>query len=305
VQTALRAFAVHSSAIPHDHKYNLENSCLVGVDLSRPKNTKHIGSSSENTKTVGSDSKLDLQNVRLSQAILLHVNFSNVDLTNAELVGVTAGDWHNSSWSSSPFRHHLHEKDSSGKNYANPYERRKYVSNFSWAVLQNANLQGAGFEGADFSHAKLQNAILLDTNISRANFEGVADLDRKQISQACVGKSSEPLLEEVKPILPDHLKNVDIPRCATADRGRKLAAEHCSGCHSERQDNDSKNRNKGPSYRQMVRKQTPTREYVKGYLTETKSHDSKLSNFSWQQLGDFVRYFEIVAQKSDAGDPGR
>jgi hypothetical protein len=279
-QIALRLFAVHLSRIKPDHPYNLEGSCLVGVDLSRREPT---------------GDKLSLRGVRLSQAKLLKVDFSNVDFTNAELMGVEAGDWHNDTWSNSPFRDHLHDKDDI-KNYIHKVERRNDVANFSRTSFVNAKLQGAGFEGADFSNAQFRDADLTDANISRANFQGVHDLTEKQLTTACIGRSSDKYHSDnyysdmPLPILPRGLESSasKLQLCPTAERGREIAIEKCDTCHLV---NGIAPGGQPPSYQQIVWGGTSTREQISEKLAKLPQH-IKLER---GDLGDLVRYFQEAA----------
>jgi uncharacterized protein YjbI with pentapeptide repeats len=153
-------------------RLNLEGSCLVGLDL------------------------LDewgvikgLAKARLSGAKMLRIDFGRVDLQNAQLMGIDAGDYLNPGWTAEIGRR-LHKGDDGdpriGTDDGN--ERRRFVSHFIDANLQGADFTGAGLQGADFSGATLKDAIFDRAVISRASFKGAQQLTAKQFELACVGR---------------------------------------------------------------------------------------------------------------------
>jgi uncharacterized protein YjbI with pentapeptide repeats len=153
-------------------RYNIEHSCLDGVDLQieRPNWGRHRG----------------LVNVRASGSRLLHVGFTRAELQGAELMGIDAGDWRNPNWRDEKHRYHLHDLDGNGNPKWSAL-RRKYVAHFDDANLTGARFDGAGLEGADFSGAVLKDVVFSGANISRANFRGAQHLAAEQLMKACVG----------------------------------------------------------------------------------------------------------------------
>lgn len=154
-------------------RLNLEGTCLVGVDL------------------------LDewgvikgLEKVRLSGSKMLRVDFGKVVLSNAQLIGIEAGDYLNPGWTKEIGRRlHKGADGDARKGTEDGDERRRFVAHFIDAILDGANFSDAGLQGADFSGAVLKGAIFERAKISRASFKGAQDLTAKQLEAACVGHS--------------------------------------------------------------------------------------------------------------------
>jgi len=103
-------------------------------------------------------------------------------------------------------------------------ERRRYVTHFIEANLEEADFSGAGLQGADFSGAILKDAIFDQAVISRTSFKGAQKLTAKQLETACVGgpdmSEDEVKLEQpyFSPALREEIQNHatlkgKIPKC--------------------------------------------------------------------------------------------
>jgi uncharacterized protein YjbI with pentapeptide repeats len=120
---------------------------------------------------------------------MLRIDFGRVDLSNAQLMGIDAGDYLNPGWTDE-IGQRLHKGDDGDPRIGtdNGDERRRFVSHFIDANLQGADFTGAGLQGADFSGATLKDAIFDRAVISRASFKGAQQLTAKQLESACVGR---------------------------------------------------------------------------------------------------------------------
>ena len=176
-----------------DMKYNIEHACLSGSDLRVEKNEwgRYRG----------------LANIRASGSEMLRIDFTRIELQNAEFLGISAGDWRNPGWAQEPHRYGLQDLDAQG----NPMwraQRRMYVAHFIDANLTGAQFDGAGLEGADFSGAKLADVSFKGANISRASFPGAQDLRPEQLLSACAGNLGDPQSRQRdKPVVEEPLRN--------------------------------------------------------------------------------------------------
>ncbi len=188
MQAAFRVFAERDvSKDTPGRVFNLEGSCLVGVDLW--------------TDFSNWGNLKGLSNVRLAGSKVLRADLSRAELIGTDFRGIDAGDWLNEGWFDQVERTgiNLHDMQDGENKYK--YLRRKYITHFIDATLKRANFEGAGLEGADFSGADLTGAILKGANISRANFRG-ATITPEQLIAACVGKKSEPANQKAaQPVL--------------------------------------------------------------------------------------------------------
>jgi uncharacterized protein YjbI with pentapeptide repeats len=181
VQVALRILAERRDRASSE-KLNLEYSCLVGIDL-RPQ--------------IQSSSRISgLSGTRMSGSRMLRVDFTDVDLIGAQLMGIESGDWRNPGWTEDIGRKLADTSDGS--------LRRRFVAHFSGANLTDADFTGAGLEGADFQNAVMTGAKFDGANLSRANFRHAKGLDVEKLLKACVGSpdraqsrmTDQPLLSE-------------------------------------------------------------------------------------------------------------
>jgi len=138
---------------------------------------------------------------------MLRIDFTRIELQNAEFLGISAGDWRNPGWAQEPHRYGLQDLDAQG----NPMwraQRRMYVAHFIDANLTGAQFDGAGLEGADFSGAKLADVSFKGANISRASFPGAQDLRPEQLLSACAGNLGDPQSRQRdKPVVEEPLRN--------------------------------------------------------------------------------------------------
>jgi uncharacterized protein YjbI with pentapeptide repeats len=168
-------------------RFNLEYSCLVGIDFT---------GNSHSARLKG------LSGVRLARSKLLHADLSALVLIGTDFRGINAGDWHNEDWANDVGRKNINLHEMEGNDLRYKYLRRRYVTHFISANLTDANFEGAGLEGADFSRATLTNVIFSGANISRVNFSDAA-VTPKQLLTACVGNAGQPENENAaaQPIL--------------------------------------------------------------------------------------------------------
>jgi uncharacterized protein YjbI with pentapeptide repeats len=174
VQVAMRLLQERDTKADLDQgKYNIEYSCLSGVDLlvERPLWGRYRG----------------LANIRASGSKLVRADLTRAELQETEFMGIDAGDWRNPGWEAESHRYDLHHLDSTGQPEWKAL-RRKYTTLFVEANLTHAKFHGAGLEGADFSGAVLTGAEFDGANISRTNFRGVTGLLPGQLKNACVEK---------------------------------------------------------------------------------------------------------------------
>lgn len=153
---------------------NIERGCFAGLDLRDQKGIVK-----------------GLTNARMSQAKMLRVDLTKVEMPDAELMGIEAGDFLNPNWSESiGYTLHQGSKGDDRKGINDGDVRRKFVAHFIEADLTNVNFSGAGLQGADFSGAKLSGAQFHGAKISRANFNGAKGLKLDQFMDACVGQDA-------------------------------------------------------------------------------------------------------------------
>jgi uncharacterized protein YjbI with pentapeptide repeats len=124
-------------------KFNLANSCLVGIDLYRG---------------------YGLFEAFMPTAILRRANLQESNMTSAVLSGITAGDRHNPKWNDEVRQEFLKRESNDNDDL---YKR--FVANFRSVNLTGAHLENAGLEGADLRGAILTGATMVDANISRAD----------------------------------------------------------------------------------------------------------------------------------------
>lgn len=175
-RTILRAMRIigerKRSDDPTEKKLNLERRCYVGLDL-----RDEWGVVKGLTKA------------RLSDSKMLRIDFGRVELLDAQLMGIDAGDFLNPDWTVEIGRS-LHTGDEgdprTGSNDGSL--RRKFVAHFIEANLTNVDFSGAGLQGADFSGAVLKGASFNGAVISRASFKGSQELTAEQLKNTCVGK---------------------------------------------------------------------------------------------------------------------
>jgi len=152
--------------------FNLEFSCLVGIDLAMNSNS---------TKIKG------LSGVRLAGSKLLRADLSALELIGTDFRGIEAGDWHNENWALEIEQREINLHEMVGNEYKYKHLRRRYIAHFVGADLTRANFEGAGLQGADFSGAILTSANLKDANVSRANFTD-AVVSPDQLLETCIGR---------------------------------------------------------------------------------------------------------------------
>jgi uncharacterized protein YjbI with pentapeptide repeats len=174
VQLAMRTIGERRAQDDQTGKrLNLEGGCFVGIDLL-----------DEWGVVKG------LAKARLSGSKMLRVDFGRVELLNAQLMGIVAGDYLNPGWSPEIGRT-LHTGDEGDPRKADfdGDRRRKYVAHFIDAILEGADFSGAELQGADFSGATLKGAKFDGAVISRTSFKGAQDLTADQLKFACVGRA--------------------------------------------------------------------------------------------------------------------
>jgi uncharacterized protein YjbI with pentapeptide repeats len=158
---------------PTGKRFNIEHACLPEIDLRDEENVVR-----------------GLKNARLSQAIMLRVDFTRVGLPGAELMGIVAGDYLNPGWSPGIGRGiHQGAKGDSRNQTVNGEQRRGFVAHFIDADLRGANFEGAGLQGADFSGAKLEETNFTNASISRTSFKGAQGLKAEQLLTGCAGRA--------------------------------------------------------------------------------------------------------------------
>ena len=156
---------------PTGKRFNLEKACLDGIDLR-----------DEWTVVTG------LIGVRLSGASMARVDFTRVEMENAELLGILAGNSLSLGKDKEKGRRLHKGVDGDQRIGTDDGElRRAHIAHFIEAGLEGANLGGAQLAGADFSGARLKGASFNGADISRASFKGAQDLEVKQFENACVG----------------------------------------------------------------------------------------------------------------------
>jgi uncharacterized protein YjbI with pentapeptide repeats len=153
-------------------RLNLEGGCFVGLDL-----------------LDGWGIIKGFANARLSGAKMLRADFGRAEFPKAQLMGIEAADYLNPGWTDE-IGQRLHQGADGDlrKGTDDGDERRRYVTHFIEANLEEADLSGAGLQGADFSGAILKNAIFDRAVISRTSFKGAQKLTAKQLETACVGR---------------------------------------------------------------------------------------------------------------------
>jgi uncharacterized protein YjbI with pentapeptide repeats len=174
IQLAMRTIGERKAEDDQTGKrLNLEGGCFVGVDLL-----------DEWGVVKG------LAKARLSGSTMLRADFGRVELPNAQLMGIVAGDYLNPGWSPEIGRT-LHTGDEGDPRKADfdGDKRRKYVAHFIDALLEGADFGGAQLQGADFSGARLKGAKFDGAVISRTSFKGAQDLTADQLKVACVGRA--------------------------------------------------------------------------------------------------------------------
>jgi uncharacterized protein YjbI with pentapeptide repeats len=175
VQVALSILAEREDRGPSE-ELNLEESCLVGIDL-KP--------GTDSSRRVSG-----LSGTRMSGSKMLRIDFTNVDLIGTQLMGIEAGDWHNPGWTA--------EIGHSLADTPNGSLRRSFVAHFTGADLTKAVFTGAGLEGADFQQATLSGATFDGANLSRADFRNAKGLDASLLIKACVGRPDQPQNREIE-----------------------------------------------------------------------------------------------------------
>jgi hypothetical protein len=163
---------------PTGKRFNLQGTCLVDIDL-RDETRVDTG----------------LRGARLANSIMLRADFTNADLSGADLKMIKASDYFqykNGKMGWTPaIGYQLNrgvDGDTRGAiNYSNETERHQFITFFVGAKLVGADFQDAEIAAADFTGADLSGANFLHANISRARFVKAENMAVEQMRRACVG----------------------------------------------------------------------------------------------------------------------
>ena len=184
------SLAKKSEAGPTGKRFNLQGACLVDIDL-----RDEVG-----TVT-------GLRGARLANAIMLRADFTNADLSDADLKMIKASDYlqykdGKKGWTPE-IGYQLNrgvDGDTRGAiDYSNETERHQFITFFVGANLAKADFQDAEIAAADFTNADLSGAHFLHANISRTRFVGAKNMTVEQMKKACVdipGMDQEELKKE-------------------------------------------------------------------------------------------------------------
>lgn len=211
IQLALRIIGERNpDHDPTGKRFNLENSCLVDVDLRDEVNVVK-----------------GLRKARLSDSQLLRSDFTNADLSGAELRRIKASDYMNKEQWTVAIGFELNrgvDGDQRGAiDYATDQQRRQFITMFTGANLAEADFQDAELAGADFRESELRGAIFLHANIARASFVRAKNIEPDQMMKACVGQPGmdEQEFEAQQPYFSaaflKKLGGKRIPRCKAED----------------------------------------------------------------------------------------
>jgi uncharacterized protein YjbI with pentapeptide repeats len=199
IQTAMRIFADRNPnsdagfGDEYRRKFNLSNSCLVGVDLYRG---------------------YGLAEVFMPSAILRRANMQESIMRSATLSGITAGDRHNPNWN-----YNVRQRILNRPSDDNDDLYKQFITNFYSADLTGAHLEKAGLEGADLRKATLSGATMARANISRADLRD-AVVTWKELRVAECSDDHDP------PLLDDRLRS-SVLQSIKADPEAPLARSSC------------------------------------------------------------------------------
>jgi uncharacterized protein YjbI with pentapeptide repeats len=179
LQIAMRIFGERNPKHdPTGKSFNLQGACLVDIDL---RDEKEVVTG--------------LRGARLANSIMLRADFTNADLSRADLKMIKASDYMQykdgkRGWT--PAIGYLLNRGVEGDargaiNYSNETERRQFITFFVGAKLVEADFQDAEIAAADFTGADLSGANFLHANISRARFVKAEHMTVEQMRRACVG----------------------------------------------------------------------------------------------------------------------
>jgi uncharacterized protein YjbI with pentapeptide repeats len=188
-----------ASASP-DKPTDLSGKSLESIDLSNLdfKRANLSGVNLFGAKLVGADlSGANLSGAKLDLAWIMRANFTNVDLSNASLLGLVVSSgldispaeapvFRDANFSGARIIARLSRFDLSGANFTNAKmgaDMKNQSMGLMRADLSGSNLSGANFSGADLSRALMRFADLTGANLSRANLMG-ADLSGADLTDA-------------------------------------------------------------------------------------------------------------------------
>jgi hypothetical protein len=122
--------------------------------------------------------EMNLNGADFRGATLYAANFSKAKLTDAQFSGGSFAEWESyghSAWTeSTPTTEQWKE-----------WEKYRYIVNFEATDLTNATFKEVSVAGAKFDGATLNGARFVDSEISRATFEGARGITESTFSNAC------------------------------------------------------------------------------------------------------------------------